>query len=270
VVRYRRTEAERRIREVFGDTYSDRDVRRIAWISLRNTFFNQVELMRVQKMDRAWFEESLDYTESSELFRRDKTKGGVLALVHTGNWDLAGIAARHLDLPIVVITGVQRNPLVDRFLNRLRRQTGMELIARNEATMGRTVLRRLKDARLLAILTDLRSRTPGLQVEFLGGTANLAGGMAMFAWQARVPVYPVLVTRVGWTRHAWEIFEPIQPERTDDKRGDWQRLAQKLMHLFEGAIRKQPEQFFWYNKRWVLDPLESALEPGSDEPRPPG
>ena len=45
-VRWRRTEAERRIREVFGDRFSDREVRGIAWRSLRNVFFNAIELIK--------------------------------------------------------------------------------------------------------------------------------------------------------------------------------------------------------------------------------
>jgi lauroyl/myristoyl acyltransferase len=31
-------------------------------------------------------------------------------------------------------------------------------------------------------------------------------------------------------------------------------MTQATMDLFDRAIRQQPDQWFWYNRRWVLDP----------------
>ena len=33
-------------------------------------------------------------------------------------------------------------------------------------------------------------------------------------------------------------------------------LTQQVIDIYDRAIRQEPEQYFWYNKRWVLDPLE--------------
>jgi len=34
------------------------------------------------------------------------------------------------------------------------------------------------------------------------------------------------------------------------------------MTRLESAIREHPEQYFWFNKRWVLDPLDKpTLKP---------
>jgi lauroyl/myristoyl acyltransferase len=46
-----------------------------------------------------------------------------------------------------------------------------------------------------------------------------------------------------------------------DKAEDCRRITQRVMDIFDAAIRAQPEQYFWYNKRWVLDPLRKP-EPG--------
>jgi lauroyl/myristoyl acyltransferase len=32
-------------------------------------------------------------------------------------------------------------------------------------------------------------------------------------------------------------------------------MMEELMAQFSTAIKANPEQYFWYNKRWVLDPL---------------
>ena len=43
------------------------------------------------------------------------------------------------------------------------------------------------------------------------------------------------------------------------KEADWTRMTQQGMDIFDQAIRKHPDQYFWYNKRWVLDPLEPEV-----------
>jgi len=62
--------------------------------------------------------------------------------------------------------------------------------------------------------------------------------------------------RSGWTRHKWHLLEPVYPDPSLEKRADWYRMTQEIMTRFSNLVRRHPEQYFWYNKRWVLDPLE--------------
>jgi len=32
-------------------------------------------------------------------------------------------------------------------------------------------------------------------------------------------------------------------------------MTQAIFDIIEAAIRTDPSQWFWYNKRWILDPL---------------
>jgi lauroyl/myristoyl acyltransferase len=41
-----------------------------------------------------------------------------------------------------------------------------------------------------------------------------------------------------------------------DKREDWRRMTQAIFSDIEQAIMADPEQWFWFNKRWILDPIE--------------
>jgi len=254
VVRFRVQEAQRRIREVFGDRFSHREVRRIAWISLRNTVFSAVEMMRTPRMTPGWCEKMFDREPAEKMKEMLAGKGAILALPHMGTWEVAGIAAQTFGLPVFFITGHQKNPLADAWMNRMRGVTGIETI-RRDASVLKKVIRNLRSGKVLAMLTDLRSKTPGLPVNFLGKQANLAAGTGMFARQAGVPVYPVILRREGWIGHSWVIKDPIFPDPERDKHEDWLRIVQYVADLFDEAVRESPEQFFWYNKRWVLDPL---------------
>jgi lauroyl/myristoyl acyltransferase len=259
-LRFRRREVRRRLEHVFKDRYSRREMDRIAWISIRNFLFNGVEVARLPHMDRAWFERHVEYGDSVERARQSMPpgRGGIFALPHMGHWDMAGVGGRLFGFPMLHITGRQHNPLTDRFMNSLRGATGVEILSRADPELITRVLTSLRQGRVLGILPDLRSRHRGITVRFLGDDANVFRGLAAFARETRVPIFPVVVTRVGWTRHCWRIFDPVEARRDVDRQADDVRMIQYVMDIFDRAIREEPEQYFWYNKRWVLHPHDPA------------
>ncbi len=247
--------ARDRIREVFGSNLSDKEVKRIAWISLRNTFLNGVEVIRMGKIDRAWAEQHIADLNSIEPLRAhlQSGRGAILVVPHMGNWDLAAVVTRLLDLPVFLIVGHQKNPLTDAYINRMRRKPGIETISRHDGPL-RQAIRRLRAGQVLAFMTDTRSRAPGVYVSYLGKEANVVGGMALFARQADVPVFPAVTIREGTYHHRWKVFEPIYPDNTLDKQEDARRMTQAVMNVYDREVRARPDQYFWYNKRWVLEP----------------
>ena len=70
-----------------------------------------------------------------------------------------------------------------------------------------------------------------------------------------------LVNMVGDVVHTWQVYEPVRPDTGRGKLEDAVRITQHVMDVFDRAVREAPEQFFWYNKRWVLDPLPEDEEP---------
>ena len=53
----------------------------------------------------------------------------------------------------------------------------------------------------------------------------------------------------------FDLAEPIFPDKSLDDETDVRRLTETVMSSIEAQIRANPGQWFWYNKRWVLDPL---------------
>lgn len=255
VARWRRAEACRRIREVFGDRFSSAQIRSIAWRSFRDFIFSAVEALRLPGITRAWVEAHTDYADVEKIRAFAAGKGAILVIPHMGSWELAGVAAQKFDLPMFFIVGHQKNPLTDAYINQMRGTTGIETIPRDSSAL-RGAIKRLKEGKILAFMTDLRSKTPGVKVRFLGKEANVVAGMGMFARMAGVPIIPAVVTRRGWDHHVWVVHDPIAPDPALDRDEDILRMTQYVMDLFDAAARSDPGQYFWYNKRWVLDPLE--------------
>lgn len=257
VLRFRVKSAKQRLRQVFGDRFSEREIGRIAWLSWRNFVFCVVDMIKLPSITMEWLKAHLSGWESAgEALRTccSNGKGAVIACPHMGAWEMAGVALQVMQFPIFFLTGKQKNPLVDAYINRLRSRTGIDTVQRG-SSMIKGVLRRLKDGHFLAFLPDVRMATEGLRVKFLGGEANVPAGMALFARQAGVPIFPAIVTRVGWTRHTARFCRPVWPDENIAKIEDWQRMTQMVFDDIDRAIREQPEQWFWFNKRWILDPL---------------
>ncbi|HMP76377.1 MAG TPA: lysophospholipid acyltransferase family protein [Kiritimatiellia bacterium] len=246
--------ARKRIAEVFPDkTPGEVDI--IARRALRNLFFSVVETLRFPRLDRAWMERHIDvgnFPEQVEAHLKPG-QGAMLVIPHMGNWEMAGLYAGMRGIPMFFLVGRQRNPLAERFLNRARSATGIDVLTRDENS-ARVILRHLKAGKVFGILPDVRMKMPGVAVNFLGHPADLPGGIGLFARRLGVPVFIGHVRRIGWTRHAWQFLPPIWSDPEADPEADAKRITQLAADHFTEAVRRHPDQYFWYNKRWVLEP----------------
>lgn len=244
-----------RIRQVFGDRHSEKEIRRIAWISWRNLFFNGIEALRFSKLTLEDIRQQPLIKLEPELGKilSESSKGFILATPHMGNWEIAAVAADLIGIPLFAIAKKQKNPLIDAYINKMRSCFGMEVIFR-ETRMWKNSVERISAGKVMAILPDIGVRAKGVTVDFMNSSATIAPGAARFAQLADCPVYPAVVRRIGWVRHDAILLDPVRPDPNADKEADQQRIMQEIMSAFSREILKTPEQYFWYNKRWVLDP----------------
>jgi KDO2-lipid IV(A) lauroyltransferase len=256
VMRYRVAEACRRMEEVFPGRYTARQKGRMAWRSWRDFAFSVVDLFRLPAIDQRWIERYvIGHGEAKRVIMEHcrTGTGAVITSAHMGAAEVASVLMQRFGVPIFLITGRQSNPLVDGVLNEIRSSTGIPTVQRGSALL-RSVVGRLKKGEVLAFLADLRVAPSGTVVDFLGADASVAPGMAKFAKQTGVPIFPLVTRRVGWTRHSLEFAAPVFPEDGAPKADDCQRMTQAVFDVYDRAIRETPEQWFWFNKRWILDP----------------
>ncbi|HKL22428.1 MAG TPA: hypothetical protein VJ904_11525 [Tichowtungia sp.] len=256
VLRYRRDKAVVRLEAVFGDRFCAKERKRIAWLSFRNICFNAVEAARFSQLTPEKLRQMPLYERMQQVQEFHRENGPLIfATAHIGNWDLGGVAAKLDGLPIFSIARRQKNPLTDELLNQMRGATGMEVVL-NDSRVLQNVVRRLKKGEVLAILPDVRQKTSDIQVDFLSGKASLGAGAALFAQLAKCPILPVVVLREGWRDYKVKVFDPIWPNPEADKKEDRKRIMQDLVSVLDAEIQAHPDQYFWFNKRWVLDPVE--------------
>lgn len=254
----------RRVRQVFGKRFSELEQRRIVRLAFRNLVLNAIEALRVSKVDAAFVGRSVDTSQVERiraLIRSQSGRGVVIALPHIGNWELVGIVAHHLGIPITTVMRRQKNLLTDAYLNDIRRKAGLEVLPADAGSSFRQLIYRLKEGRCVAILPDLRAKGRNARVEFLNHVAELPVGAAFFAREAQVALVPVCMIRKGMAHHRIMVFDPVLPDPTAERDADLERMMRELMRTLDAVIQASPEQYFWFNKRWVLGeepPDESA------------
>jgi KDO2-lipid IV(A) lauroyltransferase len=243
---------EKRLRSVLGNRYSDREIRRILWRAWRNLCFSIIEMLRTPVITKEWVEKVYAGSFAEVWSRLPKDgKGAILALPHMGSWEMAGVAISRMGISAFIISHDQKNPLSSEYMKRMRTVAGLDAIdVDTGAFIG--AVRRLKRGMVLAILPDIRAKSDAVTVDFLGSRVELARGMALFAKGAGVPIIPVCLAREGWARHRWELYEPVWPDPSLDRNEDVLRMTQNVMAKLTDAVLQNPDQYYWFNKRWIL------------------
>ncbi len=265
LLRYRVRIVHARIRQVFPDAQARR-VRRIAWLSWRNLFFNLVDIFRLGRIDAAWMQRHLvDFADVREAVEaiRIKQQGGVGVSLHMGSVEVMAVALQRLGLSVFVIDGRQKNLLADAHIRKMRAATGITFLPKDSSLL-RQVFRELRDGKFLLLLADLRMRTGGVLVDFLGHRVSVAPGLGLFSKRSQVPVYLSILLREGWTRHRLVMYDPIEPREDLKRDADIQRMTQAVFDVFTQAVYEVPEQWFWYNKHWILEPVETEQPRGEE------
>jgi KDO2-lipid IV(A) lauroyltransferase len=252
-----RRRTRRRLLQVFGDSLPPRELRRIGWRAFRNFVFTAIDAIRLPTVTPAWIAARMD-TPGTELLESalSEGRGVIVAVPHLGSWELAGLALLAKGYPFLTFFRRQRNPVVNDWVYRTRARTGMEVIdvqSRAAVRAGRTIAE--KNCTLV-ITPDLRAKTGGYTVTFLGHPTQLPCGPAHYALDANCPVITAEVYRTSWTRHAWRVTGTIRPDPTRPRAEEGRRILQYIADRFTESIRRRPDNYFWFNGRWVLGPEE--------------
>ncbi len=252
-LRNKRTMA--RLKSVFPEK-SNAELKYIAWRSFANILETGVEMIRAPKLSRAWMDK---YVRDGAVYKDrlqayvDEGKGVVIMVPHSGNWYMAAWSMAKYGLPLFAIAAKQRNPKINEWM---KRQYGdIEVVERGSAKTLVEIKRKLQSGRAFAILPDLRVKEKDVEVDFLGSKANVSHAGAMFAVKCGCPVVVAMVRREGG-RHVFDHLGTLRPDpdASDDK-AESARLTQEAMKLLDENIKRYPEQWFWYNKRWILEPV---------------
>ena len=171
-----------------------------------------------------------------------KNRGVVFISGHFGSWEILGKwLGEHTDL-FVGIALKQKNEGANNFFHEQREIPGTKQIYKKGSPgKGYQVL---KDNGVLGLVSDQDAKTKGVFVDFFGHPASTPKGAALFHLNTLAPVVLGVCIKTDNNKYNIEIV----PVKTNSN--SIEQITQNYTSILESYIKKYPEQYFWFHKRW--------------------
>ena len=236
----------------YGDTLTHKEKKRILKKSLINLALVGTELPHQALLSTKRRDELCAF-KGGELI--EQFGNGVMIGAHFSNWEWAFGIFCGAGYKTACIVRPLRDPRMNKVIDDFRSATGVETIEKKDAATQS--IKALRDGKILAMLIDQSTRKNGVPTTFFGQPCWSTVGPAMLALRAKVPIYPMSLSRDDQGFYTFEILPPIKAKSTGNLSQDILRITQECQDTIEEIIRLNPEQWMWIHDRWKEQP---ALE----------
>jgi phosphatidylinositol dimannoside acyltransferase len=180
----------------------------------------------------------------------ERGKGLVLALPHTGNFDVSGIwLVGHSGRFTTVNERLRPESLYQRFVN-YRESLGFEILPTSGGDVGpyRVLMERLRQNKVVCLLGDRDLSKRGVPVTFFGEPTRMPAGPARLAavTGAQLLIVDNIYTEDGWRLR---MHSPIPVHGREDVPAATQRMAD----VFAVDIAAKPADWHMMQKLWLAD-----------------
>jgi phosphatidylinositol dimannoside acyltransferase len=210
------------------------------------------EAFRLPSMDLDALGRQLDELTVGDdhvLAARAAGRGVVMALPHSGNWDMAGVwlVYKHGTFTTVA-ERLQPESLYRRFID-YRETLGFEMLplTGGERPPFEVLTDRLRDNGLVCLMADRDLTRSGVQVDFFGEPTRMPAGPAKLAIATGAALLPVHTWYEGG-RLVIRFYPPL-----DTSSGDVGAITQALADRFARNIAAHPADWHMMQPQWLAD-----------------
>ncbi|MFP4027861.1 MAG: lysophospholipid acyltransferase family protein [Candidatus Brocadiia bacterium] len=222
-----------------------------AYRSLVESIFDALYFSRFVMEGRA---AELVHLEGEELLGDvDEGTGIVFATAHYGCWEVLGLSCKSLGFPVLSVARERSNPLLEKYLSRIRESAGQKLVPKHGAI--RKTLKALRNGRNVAVLIDQDARKEGIFVDFFGRPACTHTSAARLAIATASPVVFIYAERIEeMNKFRAVISDVIWPKADAEREAEIRRITQRLTSDVEDLVRRNPGKWLWMHRRWKTYP----------------
>ncbi|WKS64956.1 phosphatidylinositol mannoside acyltransferase [Corynebacterium accolens] len=174
-------------------------------------------------------------------------RGVILALPHSGNWDMAGVfLVGHYGQFTTVAERLRPEVLFDAFVD-YREELGFEVLplTGGPATPFARLKEALEEGGVVCLLAERDITRSGITVDFLGEEANMAAGPAQLAIETGAALH---VVHSWFEGDGWGLSVSPEVEVTDI-----QETTQRMADGFAANIRRHPADWHMLQPQWNED-----------------
>jgi lauroyl/myristoyl acyltransferase len=258
---------EANLRRVIGPAATGKELRALSRQTMRSYSRYWLEAFRLPVIGQDRIQADMQATgEEGIQDNLAAGRGVILALPHTGNYELAGawIIGRGVGTFTTVAERLKPESLFQRFLE-FREGLGMEVLPASggESRFG-VLAQRLRAGGLVCLVSDRDVTGRGIDVQFFGETARMMAGPAALAVQTGAALLP---TTLWFDGDGWRarICDEVPVPETGTRREKVAVMTQEVARHYEDGIRAHPQDWHMLQKVFVadLDPERLAAADGA-------
>jgi KDO2-lipid IV(A) lauroyltransferase len=175
-------------------------------------------------------------------------RGVVIALPHSGNWDHAGAYFCQQGIPLVTVAEVLKPEKLFRKFLEYREGMGFEVLGLDSRAFV-TLIRRAREKRLIALVSDRDLSDSGIPVNFFGHVAKMPAGPVVLALREGLPLVAAHVSYTPEGIHIEFTEIVIADGETEDER--IQLTVQRLADAFATGIARDPQDWHMLQRIWI-------------------
>lgn len=258
------------LRRVTGNRLAEPELNRLVDAAMRSYARYWMETFRLPSMDvRQTLARARTDGWQHVQDGIDAGRGVVVALPHSGNWDVAGLWLVNQGYPFTtVVERLEPAVLFDRFVA-YRQSLGMRVLPLTGGDRSPTAMlaERLRAGEVVCLVADRDLSRNGVQVQFFGEPTRMPAGPALLAATTGAVLLPAhtFYRPDGWGQWVGPPIElePVEPDR-GRLRDRVQRATQQLADVFAERIAAHPADWHMLQKLWLADLDPARLQPTRD------
>ena len=173
-------------------------------------------------------------------------KGVVFISGHFGAWEMLG---QWIGKNVPLFVGVaqkQKNRGAHKFFINQREIAGIKHIFRGNSV--KLMYNVLSKNGMLGLVSDQDAKKKGVFVDFFGTPASTPKGAALFHINAEAPILLGVCFKENFQKYHIH-FKTINTKNKSIK-----HITQEYTGYLESYIKKYPDQYFWFHRRWKTKP----------------
>jgi len=241
------------ISRVIGSAPLDEHTLEVSRQAMRSYMRYWADMFALSKRSDTYISKSVIVRNEEDFKDAVATKNGVvIAVTHSGNWDLAGA---HIALKYNGITTVAERlrpvELFDEF-SKHRRSRKIEILPHRGGAVPPSVAlaNDLRAGKLIGLVADRDMSHHGVEIEFFGHTAKMPLGAAKLAIENNAKLFPAAVYEES-DKTIIEFYPAIDTSSKEPI-----EVTQKLAKTFEIILRAHPENWHMLQRIWLDMPSE--------------
>ena len=176
-----------------------------------------------------------------------KKSGKIFMTGHIGNWEIIlPFIGQYTNM--MGVAREQNNKGADKFIKECRLHNNISLIS-NKGSVKKMITA-LNNHYMLMLVCDQNAKSLGNKVNFFNKSASIPKGPGLFYYKTKADLlFGFCVLNKNWD-YEFKLEEIKIKNNSEQKEDIIIEVNRVYSNMLENIIRKYPEQYFWFHKKW--------------------